>query len=69
MIRAPSRIEALAVLRGELAAYPEHSAEARALQRVIDVLVNQAQPSAPSPSADPGVGRRGEDRFLKGLLG
>jgi len=68
MIRNPSRHEALAVLRGELAAYPERSAEAKALQRVIDVLINQARPSAPSPSADPGFGRRGEDRFLKGLL-
>ncbi len=68
MNRQPSRHEALAVLRGELAAYPKYSAEARALQRVVDILINQATPSAPSPSADPSFGQLG-DSFIRGLLG
>lgn len=69
MPRKPSRFEALAVLRGELAYWRERGAdrEVAALQRAISVLSEGLTPSAPSPSADPGFGRRCVDPFLGGL--
>ena len=72
--RRPTRMEALAVLRGEI----EHHKGRRvgdsgrapaiaALQRAIDVLQGEAMPSAPSPGADPPCGPAAD--FMKGMLG
>jgi hypothetical protein len=51
MTRRPSRLEALAVLRGELEYWRERGAmrEAAAVKRAIAVLSGEIAPSAPAP--------------------
>lgn len=66
-----SRIEHLAVLRGEIEYQHARGADCcvKALQRAQAVLERMAAPSAPSPSADPDLGRRGaKPDFIGGLL-
>ncbi len=72
-----TRLEALAVLRGEMDYHERRMASdagrapaIAALQRAIDVLERTAAPSGPTPSADPGIARRltGE-AFMEGMMG
>ena len=65
--RKPSRMEALAVLRGEQAHYLSWSTElgnciASALGTTIEVLEGDREPSGPAPSAT-------EASFLKDMMG
>jgi hypothetical protein len=70
--RRPGRLDTLAVLRGEIDHCRKVGREdaVRALQAVAEILGGKRQPSGPSPSADPGIGRRGttESAFLKGMM-
>ncbi len=73
--RRPTRMEALAVLRGEIEHHkgrrvgdPGRTPAITALQRAIDVLQGEAMPSAPSPGADPPNCAGADVDFIKGMM-